>query len=160
MQSPEYGIAVENCRAWLQWAATQVDACLADDRWACDQLLESLADLLRQAPSAANRGSPGEVAVAERTASVVIAVQSHDRIMQRLAHVADSLRMLRDLLGDAPRALSDDSWKALRERQLRAFSMAEERALFIRIVAPEGSDGAIDSHQQDTVELFDAAGSP
>jgi len=147
MTPPESdAIAVEHCRAWLAWAAVQVDQCLAADKPACNQLLRSLGEMLEPAAAA--------MRVGQCMTEVVVAVQSHDRIMQRLMHVSDSLRLLHEHLGDARRAQSPDSWRQLREHQLRAFSMAEERALFTRIVAPDEGGGEIAVGSDESVELF------
>jgi hypothetical protein len=151
MQRPESDIVLENCRAWLEWAAAQVDACLADDKPACDQLLGSLAKLL----------DPADSTVIQKTSAVVVAVQSHDRVMQRLTHVSQSLRRLKEHLGDAGRAQSPESWRMLRENQFRAFSMAEERALFLRIAA-HGDVTGLESapnllgtaNPEETIEIF------
>jgi hypothetical protein len=150
MPQPESDIAFEHCRAWLEWAAAQVDVCLADDKPACDELLVSLAELL---------GPAADSTVAQKMSAVVVAVQSHDRVMQRLTHVSQSLRRLKEHLGDAGRVQSAESWRMLRENQLRAFSMAEERALFLRIAAhrdltgqepaPEGT-----TDPEETIEIF------
>jgi hypothetical protein len=150
--------AVEHVRTWLAWAATQVELCLADDKPACDQLLESIADILE--PSAL-RGSCAEPAgdspASDKMAAVIVAVQSHDRIMQQLAHVRDSLRVLHEYLGDAQRAQSAESWRALRQRQLREFSMADERALFTRLVAHEDAGWREPAmNPEETIELFAA----
>jgi hypothetical protein len=127
--------AMEQCRAWLDWAATQVDLCLTEDKSACNRLLESLTATLEPA--------------------VVVAVQSHDRVMQQLTHVRDALRMLHAHLGDAQRAESGDSWCKLRETQMREFTMAEERALFSRLVAHEQKDWLeVTVHPDETIELF------
>ena len=139
-------IAMEHCRVWLAWAAIQIDLCLAEDKPACDQLLRSLGAILEPASAAAS--------IDQRMSDVVVAVQSHDRVMQRLTHVSESLRLLHEHLGDARRAQSPDSWRTLRDRQLRAFSMAEERALFCQMVAPEAGGGEIAVSPDDTVELF------
>jgi hypothetical protein len=138
--------AMEHCRAWLAWAAVQIDRCLADDKPACDQLLHSLGEMLE--------GASAATSIDQRMSEVVVAVQSHDRVMQRFAHVSESLRRLHEHLGDARRAQSPDSWLQLREHQLRAFSMAEERALFSQMVAQEagGRDTAVSPDE--TVELF------
>jgi hypothetical protein len=154
------GVAVEHCRLWLNWAATQVDACLADDKPACDRLLDSLADLM--GPGRAESATPpADAASCHKMSAIVVAVQSHDRVMQRLAHIAEALRRMHDHLADAGRARSADSWRMLRERQMREFSMAEERELFGRLVAQEdgaGAAGATDrqiySSLEDTIELF------
>jgi hypothetical protein len=154
--SESTSVAVQQCRLWLNWAAAQVDACLSSDSLANEQLLASLADLFgpRQPPSGAEAG-PASDPLSCKMSAVVVAVQSHDRVMQGLTHVAESLRVLRDHLGDSGGAESADSWRMLRERQFRAFSMAEERALFARLVAREHEnrrEAAPDPGQ--TPELF------
>jgi hypothetical protein len=151
MQRPESDITLENCRAWLEWAAAQVDACLADDEPACDQLLASLAQLLGPAVLEAE---------SETMSAVVVAVQSHDRVMQRLTHVSQSLRRLQEHLGDADCARSADSWRMLRENQLQDFTMAEERALFLRIAARSDVTGRElaanlqEADPEDAIEIF------
>jgi len=145
-------VAAEHCRAWLAWAAVQIDACLAEDKPACDQLLRSLSEMLEPASAAAS--------IDQRMSDVVVAVQSHDRVMQRLTHVSESLRLLHEQLGDAGRAQSPDSWRTLRERQLRAFSMAEERASFSQMVAQEERGREIALSPDETVELFVAENGP
>jgi hypothetical protein len=156
MAQPEADIAVENCRAWLEWAAAQVETCLADDKPACDQLLASLAKML--APAAQESAAvvpPVDSTVIQKMSAVVVAVQSHDRVMQRLTHVAESLRRLQEHLGDERQAQSAESWRTLREKQMRAFSMAEERALFLRIVAHgDGTGQEIPLSPEETVEIF------
>jgi hypothetical protein len=155
-QSGATGIAVEHCRAWLIWAAVQVDACLANDNLASGQMLAALADALDPAQTRSGAAlAPASDAAGGQMAAVVIAVQAHDRVMQGLTHVADSLRALHSLLGDAERADSAESWRMLREAQIRAFSMAQERALFARMVTHEGeSTHEADIDPEETVELF------
>jgi hypothetical protein len=149
MRRPESDIAFEHCRAWLEWAAAQVDVCLADDKPACDELLGSLANLL---------GPAADSTVGQNMSAVVVAVQSHDRVMQRLTHVSQSLRRLKEHLGDAGRVQSAESWRMLRENQLRAFSMAEERALFLSIAANSNPEETADREEtaapEETVEIF------
>jgi len=156
MAQPEADIAVENCRAWLEWAAAQVEMCLADDKPACDQLLASLAKML--APAAQESAAvvpPADSTVIQKMSAVVVAVQSHDRVMQRLTHVAESLRRLQEHLGDERQAQSAETWRTLRDKQMRAFSMAEERALFLRIVAHgDGTGQEIPLSPEETVEIF------
>jgi hypothetical protein len=146
-------LAVAQCRDWLQWAAAQVDVCVASDQLAMKELLASLTDLMGSAPRAA-AVTPHDPAVGKWSA-VIIAVQAHDRVMQGLVHVADALRALQAQLGDAQHVDSADSWRMLREKQLRAFSMAEERLLFAHLVAHEDeawrTPGRIDAG---AVELF------
>ena len=155
-QSEDTGIAVDQCRAWLNWAAAQVEECLASDNLARSQLLAALTDVLSPGPPRSGAApTPSGDGVNGPMAAVVIAVQAHDRATQGLSHVADSLRALRAHLGDAQRADSAESWRALQETQIRAFSMAQERALFARLVAG-GGDGRLDAdlESEGTVELF------
>lgn len=134
------GVAAAQCRDWLQWAAAQIDACVASDALAMNQLLASLAALMGSAPRAA-AVTPHEPADAQLSA-VIMAVQAHDRVMQGLVHVQESLHALQTQLGDARHADSADSWRELREKQYQAFSMPEERLLFARMVAHENEDEA------------------
>ena len=152
------GVAVEQCRAWLSWAAAQVDACLSSDSLASAQLLAALADVLGPAQSRAGAALEPTGEVDGKMSAVIIAVQSHDRVMQALAHVAESLRTVEAQLGDSQRADSEESWRMLSETQIRAFSMPQERALFARMVAL-GDDGKREADEADvdsegTVELF------
>jgi hypothetical protein len=134
-------LALQHCRVWLKWAAAQVEECLTRDALASADLLRALAEVL---------GSERR-----EMSAVVIAVQSHDRVTQGLAHVAESLHALHALLGDARHANSSDAWRMLRGSQYRAFSMVQERALFARMVAPEdelGHEAPLTADE--TVELF------
>jgi hypothetical protein len=149
-------VAVEHCRVWLNWAAAQVDACMTSDNLASDQLLASLSDLLGEARTrAAIAPAPPGAGINEKMSAVIVAVQSHDRVMQGFAHVAEALRALQELLGNSRRVDSTDAWRMLRETQFRVFSMAEERALFARMVAREDesrSEAALNPEETD--ELF------
>jgi hypothetical protein len=127
-------LAVAHCREWLQWAAAQVEACVASDRHAMNELLAALADLMGSARSATAASHPPADA---KLSAVIMAVQAHDRVMQNLVHVTESLHALQGQLGDARNAESADSWRLLREKQFLSFSMAEERLLFARLVAGE-----------------------
>ena len=154
---PDAGrVAVEHCRVWLNWAAAQVDACLTMDNLASGEMLAALTDALSpMVPPSGMAPSPADAAASEKMSAVIIAVQAHDRVMQGLAHVAESLRALQAQLGDARRAESAESWRMLRETQFRAFSMAQERALFTSMVAPEGENPReAELDPQETVELF------
>jgi hypothetical protein len=151
------GIAVEQCRTWLEWAATQIDACLAGNSAETDRLLASLAELLGPVQLwSATVPPPASEIVSQKMSDVIVAVQSQDRATQRFTHVAESLRLLHEQLGDVRRAESAEAWRNLREKQFRAFSMAEERALFARMVADEGDccDHGADMEPQDAIEMF------
>jgi hypothetical protein len=150
-KSDATGFAAEQCRAWLKWAATQVDLSLASDATACGQLLASLDDLMGLARLGG--GAPADGAVGRKMSAVIVAVQGHDRVMQGLTHVAQSLRALHRHLGDARSADSSDAWRRLREQQMQTFSMAEERVLFARMLAHDWCENAAEN-PDDTVELF------
>jgi hypothetical protein len=134
------GVAAAQCRDWLRWAEAQIDACVVSDALSMNELLAALAQLLGSAPRAA-AVTPHDPASAPLSA-VVMAVQAHDRVMQGLVHVKESLRALQAQLGDARHADSADSWRELREQQYRTFSMPEERQLFARLVAHQDEDEA------------------
>ena len=155
MPRPESpGVGAEQCRAWLDWAATQVDTCLAGDAAACSQLLASLDDLMGLPQLVAQGGTSGADAALDRKMSaVIIAVQGHDRVMQGLTHVAQSLRALRRHLGDPRCAESSEAWRRLREQQMQSFSMSEERALFARMLAHDSCENAA-GNPDAAVELF------
>jgi hypothetical protein len=158
-EQPEAGgVAVERCRAWLSWAAAQLDACLSSDQLASADLLAALADMLGPAQSPAG-GALARAGDADgKMSAVIIAVQSHDRVMQGLVHVAESLRTLEAQLGDAQRADSADSWRDLSETQIRSFSMPQERELFARMLAmsedAERKADEADVDPEGTIELF------
>jgi hypothetical protein len=153
-QSDATGFAAEQCRAWLEWAATQVDLSLASDATACSQLLASLDDLMGPAQLGKQGGGPpADEAVDRKMSAVIVAVQGHDRVMQGLAHVAQSLRALGRHLGDARCAESSEAWRRLREQQMQAFSMAEERVLFARMLAHDSCENAA-ANPDDAMELF------
>jgi hypothetical protein len=155
MPQPESpGVDAEQCRAWLEWAATQMDTCLASDATASSQVLASLDDLMGLAQFVAHgEASPADAAIGRKMSAVIVAVQGHDRTMQVLTHVAQSLRALRRHLGDARNADSSEAWRMLREQQMQSFSMAEERVLFARMLAHDSGEHAA-TNPDDTVELF------
>ena len=157
VRSEATGLAVQQCRAWVNWAAAQIDVCLASEDLASNQMLAALAEVVgpahtRVGPAPASAGAT----VDEKLAAVIIAVQAHDRVRQGLTHVVDSLRVLHTQLGDAERADSAESWRMLGETRMREFSMAQERTLFARMVA--GGDSKRESYieTEETVELFAA----
>ncbi len=155
MPQPESpGVGAEQCRAWLEWAATQVDTCLASDATACSQLLASLDELMDLAQAVTQGGaSPADAAMVRKMSAVIVAVQGHDRVMQGLTHVAQSLRALRRHLGDPRWAESSEAWRKLREQQMQSFSMAEERVLFARMLAHDSCENAA-ANPDAAVELF------
>ena len=153
LQPESPGVGAEQCRAWLEWAATQVDTCLLSDATACSQLLASLDDLMGMTQLVTQGGVSPDDAIGRKMSAVIVAVQGHDRVMQGLTHVAQALRALRRHLGDARCAESSEAWRRLREQQMQAFSMAEERVLFARMLAHDSRENAA-ANPHDAVELF------
>ena len=148
-------IAVAQCRAWLVWAAAQVDACLASDKLAVAELLASLHELMDSArPQSAPPSASDNDGADRKMSAVIVAAQSHDRVMQALTHVSESLRMLQEHMGDVRCAESAESWRMLRAKQLRAFSMPEERVLFAGLVAEKDEWHEPAVNPEETVELF------
>ncbi len=146
------------CGLWLDWAATQIEVSLAKDSAESARLLAALDGLLiASRPSVSGGFSAGE-ALDQKMSQVVVAIQSHDRLMQQLTHVVQSLRGLHEHLADASTALSAESWRLLGERQLRSFSMPEERALFARMIDASGEgelERLVDVDEASAVELFE-----
>ena len=143
------GADLAHCRVWLDWAVTQINASLAHDGVACERLLTALDGVLR---------APHGAAKEQKMSEVVVAVQYHDRLMQQLAHVAESLRGLYEQLGDESNIESPGAWDMLCEKQMRAFSMPEERELFSRIVGGNGREATARctvTSSAGTVDLFE-----
>jgi hypothetical protein len=139
-------------RQWLEWAAAQIEATLAADGESTARVLDAVGALCS---GVADAGRPA--ALAAPAAELVAAIQSHDRLLQQLQHVAHALRALGSLEGEGGYPPpSPAAWSALRRQQLRAFSMREERALF-RSMVPDllGDDaGVAEHHEVSAVDLF------
>lgn len=147
-------------RAWLAWAAAQIDASLTRDRGAMENLVTAVLVIIEELHNAMSLVSTGGRPtseldrIASHAAAMVVAVQSHDCLAQQLSHVADALRSLAAI---AP-APSESDWAALRRRQWQRFSMPEERELFQRMVPDVGGGdrpAASDTCGQPSVELFE-----
>jgi len=134
---------------WLDWAAAQIEAALALDRDAMELLVSSVRAIIAALDPAPN-------SVAPHTASMIAAIQSHDRLSQQLSHVVAALQTLGTLAASVPAPTASD-WAALRQRQLRSFSMREERELFRRMV-PAGMVGdcadEADNGSSQAIEIF------
>lgn len=103
---------------------------------AMDSLVGLLRPLMHPSPQA--DGAPGREPEEIPAADLVIAIQAHDRIMQALTHVADSLLALERQIADPMQAGSSAAWQRLREQRFSAFSMASERELFGRVLGHHG----------------------
>ena len=157
---------VREVRPWLDWAATQIGASLAADEVACRTLLAALEAVLPTVPGDPLAGAAcglasqaaTELTAEQKMSAVVVAVQSHDRLMQQITHVAAALRRLYEHFGVPTQAESREAWVTLRETQTKAFSMSEERALFVGIVGGPSvqADAQLPRPQSSpAVDLFD-----
>ncbi len=148
-------------RPWFEWAAAQIAASVAGDAKASRQLLEALeailsaTDLKSRARSDAAAEAPAVDDLAQHISAAIIAVQSHDRLVQQLTHVAETLRALHERLDGTQSAMSPATWREFREERLNACSMAEERMLLVRIVATDLC--AEDAPAGANIEMFNMA---
>ena len=108
-EDPAHG--AQECRRWLAWSATQIEACLAADGAANGELLAAFERLMRSGRSIESR----DLDMCAEMTAVVVAVQAHDRIMQQLIHVVESLRALHRHMADPRRTASAEHWLHLRE---------------------------------------------
>lgn len=150
--------ASRQCRQWLIWAAAQIEDCQQMDSAAMNTLVTVLQPILHAPPDA--QSAPRHHAAAAPAADLVIAIQSHDRIMQALTHVADSLRALEEHIENPARADSPAAWRALREQRFAAFSMPSERELFASLLGHHESAAYHESAAHPTrdfgcVDLFE-----
>jgi hypothetical protein len=136
-------------QSWLEWAAAQLDATLALGSEANGRLLTAIREILAQPQAPTQDG-----ALVGQRAALIAAAQAHDRLTQQLSHVSTALRSLAQLAGAEATAAD---WAALRRRQLRTFSMREERVLFRRLVRAPQDDEAVDESEAHTgtIEFFD-----
>ncbi len=98
---------------------------------------------------------------ATRVRQAIVAFQFYDRLSQRLAHCAEMLTAVGDLVTDAGRRDSPHEWRSLQGRIVERYTMREERALFdavLRGVPPAEAARLARNKPQaglaDDVELF------
>ena len=130
----------------LELAAGQIQAAMRDSNASVDVLTEtvtSMADSLKAidallaSAADAESGIASREEIAGRTQQIgvqvqhaVIAFQFYDKLVQRLAHVCDSLAALSSLVADKGRLSDPAEWAALRDKIRSRYTMAEEREMF------------------------------
>ena len=140
----------------LQLAAMQIEVALQAAESQVTTLSDSIAAIA--AIAAALPASLGESAAALklRTRDAIMAMQYHDQMMQRLAHV-------RDALTDVQRAMAEPvgagEWWQLLNKVRNRFSMEDERQLFDSMVAWPAEraaqpEGPVADSMRGCVELF------
>ncbi len=91
----------------------------------------------------------------------IIAFQFYDKLTQRLAHVANSLKALGDLVGDRDQLFNPYAWRGMQEKIKSKYTMEAERAMFDALIKGATIEEALEvcksiasKSEQDDVELF------
>ncbi len=149
--------------ALLKLAASQLDVAAHTTDAQVETLASSIAALVmlgNELRVAKDAGVPPEtlaLKIVEQAQSAQVAMQFHDQIVQRMAHVRDALTELNKALNGAPAAEVD--WPTVLAGIRFRYSMEDERMLFDRIISSGDSsdvnvhDAVLDS-LRGSVELF------
>jgi hypothetical protein len=95
--------------------------------------------------------------IVEQAQSALVAMQFHDQLVQRVAHVRDSLTELNEALSGAP--LAEVDWVTVLAGIRFRYSMEDERMLFDRVIGAAAC-GSVNAHDslhdslRGSVELF------
>ena len=149
--------------ALLELAASQLEVAAHTSDARVEALTNSIAALVALGSELqASKGAgmePDVVArkIVEQAQSALVAMQFHDQLVQRMAHVRDALTELNEALSAAPVAEVD--WATVLAGIRFRYSMEDERMLFDRIIGAAACpdvnchDPAHDSLRS-SVELF------
>jgi hypothetical protein len=123
--------------ALLELAASQLEVAAHSTHVQMETLANSVSALvLLGAELQAARGAGTADALAqkivERAQTAVVAMQCHDQLVQRVAHVRDALTELNEALQGTPAAEVD--WATVLAGIRVRYSMEDERRLFDRII--------------------------
>ena len=149
--------------ALLELAASQLEVAAHTTDSQVETLANSIASLVTlsvelQAASGAGTAPSGLARkIVEQAQTALVAMQFHDQLVQRMAHVRDSLTELNEALTAAPAAEVD--WATVLAGIRFRYSMEDERLQFDRII---GSKACPDVNAHDnthdslrgSVELF------
>jgi len=149
--------------ALLELASSQLEVAAHTSEAQVDTLASSIAALVTLGAElqAANGAAPARDLLArrivEQAQTALVAMQFHDQLVQRVAHVRDSLTELNEALSGSPAAEVD--WATVLAGIRFRYSMEDERLLFDRII---GSTACPDVNSHDSahdslrgsVELF------
>jgi type III secretion system FlhB-like substrate exporter len=147
--------------ALLELAASQLEVAAHTTDAQVHTLANSIAALVAlsvelQASSGAGM-APGSLAhkIVEQAQSAMVAMQFHDQLVQRMAHVRDSLTELNEALSGG--SVSEVDWATVLAGIRFRYSMEDERLQFDRIIGSRACDSQHD-HTHDSlrgsVELF------
>jgi len=99
--------------------------------------------------------------VAMRTQDAAVALQFHDRLVQRLAHAREALEVLAGAVADRHQHHTRADWDRLRDGIRAQYSMEQERVIFDLLVGGASPESVLDTlkHLRDTgtpghVDLF------
>ena len=149
--------------ALLELASSQLEVAAHTTEAQVESLAGSIAALVTlgaELQAASGAGSESEALsrrIVEQAQNALVAMQFHDQLVQRVAHVRDSLTDLNEALASAPAAEAD--WATVLAGIRFRYSMEDERRLFDRIIgaaacpAVNGHDPAHDS-LRGSVEFF------
>jgi hypothetical protein len=149
--------------ALLELAASQLEVAAHTTDAQVEKLANSIASLVTlsvELQTASGAGTvPGALArkIVEQAQTALVAMQFHDQLVQRMAHVRDALTELNEALNGAPAAEVD--WATVLAGIRFRYSMEDERLQFDRII---GSQACPDVNAHDntheslrgSVELF------
>lgn len=135
----------------LELAAGQVEAAMKDSNSSVEVLTDSFTSLVDtlQLVEAAIDTLPDTIGnglvkqeiqsntrfIGEKIRQAIVAFQFYDRLVQRLDHVCRGLDGLAELLADPARKGDPAEWRALQEKILAKYTLAEERAMFDAVLA-------------------------
>ena len=129
----------------LELAVAQVDAALHESSSSVQVLTDafsSIAETISRVETSAHKLSPDAhdsfrdevlaslAAVNNKMCSATVALQFYDKLIQRLDHVCLTLSGLSDLVIEPQRLSSPEEWRALQERIMSKYTMAEEHEMF------------------------------
>lgn len=158
----------------LELAAGQVEAAMKDSNSSVEVLMDTFTSLagtlqhieiaLDTLPDTVGNGMvKGEIQentriVADKVHHAIIAFQFYDKLVQRLAHVCESLDGLADLVADPARLYRPSEWVALQDQVRSRYTMAEERAMFDALLQGMSVEQALAQYLQVRRQEIDAAG--
>ena len=127
--------------ALLELAASQLEVASHTSQAQMELLASSIGALVllsTELQAGQTAGTPQDALAAkivERAHSALMAMQFHDQLVQRVAHVRDALSELNEALNGTP--ASEVDWATVLAGIRFRYSMEDERRLFDRIIGAE-----------------------
>ncbi len=87
----------------------------------------------------------------DKAQEAVVGFQFYDKLVQRLDHIAESLKHISAALGDE-QCTSGETWERVRNRIHGSFNIEEDRALFLAILDGMPVDQALHASRRHRVE--------